>query len=1182
MSDDAVGGKRPVPDEATGAKEPTPDRKRGKDGKDGSELVLSHTTPPDSAMDDDLTNNDVWMKRVASLYRNGGSLLENYRPDYTQSFVLTPSQELIRVPLQLSHASKPFDPNTWAGLVSFMESFFAKLQTRRPYPTTHELDTPPYNVITEVPVSVRTEKNFAHTRANNRACNQFLQEGHTCLEQRLQKTLDTEPPENNKQYVAHESADHGVRDQYRLKNFKALQKFAHSSRDGHVQGRIMHLGSHRPDNKVYMTFVPNQEQTKSKPEVAQRFVICFLRESKRAITNIFQHETCSDDAVVVSSSSAASNANVIGTGDLTSEQPGQSSMSESALIELKMNIFLNLYKEKIGENLHLWEKFLVMLYDVVGQTSRDESLFDSLNNAKWWTVFHNKISIAGAQPNYPTTLDVYHHCEVLYRMAKTLHKGLHLQDPYALNLKTCFEQAERPFTEARNHQWKNAAEDAAVNAMLTHAELAGSRPGTSAAHIQTGLDDKTHNYIDAVEENDSKSVYAILDEVNQNVQAPNSEPNELSVAAEANDDTMQDLLAKLNTLAHHSDFATAKQVWHALMSISFVDTQARVSLSNTSLFHDSRSNKDNTLFNFAAVRAMLLCVMDRSPVPNEFQENTMHLVLRLVDVFGVCMIVDVHSTITKKSPLRRGPQDLSPQQDKIVSHNPLPTEKLLEVIAEKHKETDLKISRELQDPEVLRAMTMQELGSDNTNKLTQVDPKMMMKLATHCACQVMLSNPHDMLAIVMNSTDNWCFWYHRCCKGRLHPASTHHDEMMPYENVYRSLFHRLYHYLGIMLHNNIRVHSFHSKRQVQFKAFQRLVIEYGFFDSVYGQRIVELWKNKMNKGVEMQQQDANDGGKIIVENVTPSEVKTKNPMMDIVGASAFSTIFTTAFKGIEVDGKREMGDNISIKYDPFATDGWKNPYKIDIQLQHFSTVGVTDSTNAFSKFFDKLVQGNSLFESLASFCIKELDKNIESQRNENPFQLNFDSHRSDMKRPNAHQNKLNKGLHASTTWNNHQPFANLQSRSNSQLTKDTKIGKKKEPPQRVTMKLRTNFGTLQRTASEARKKQPPAAACRKTGSALAVVGAPAGLRAPAAARAAAAGRAPTAARTASRAPTATQRGAKATPATVALPLAFARACPVLSVITPRVARGHVERALARQRDQELLTTAAAQLQKLRF
>ena len=132
------------------------------------------------------------------------------------------------------------------------------------------------------------------------------------------------------------------------------------------------------------------------------------------------------------------------------------------------------------------------------------------------------------------------------------------------------------------------------------------------------------------------------------------------------------------------------------------------------------------------------------------------------------------------------------------------------------------------------------------------------------------------------------------------------------------------------------------------------------------------------------------------------------------------------------------------------------------------------------------------------------------------------------------------------------------------------------------MKLRTNFGTLQRTASEARKKQPPAAACRKTGSALAVVGAPAGLRAPAAARAAAAGRAPTAARTASRAPTATQRGAKATPATVALPLAFARACPVLSVITPRVARGHVERALARQRDQELLTTAAAQLQKLRF
>ena len=133
-----------------------------------------------------------------------------------------------------------------------------------------------------------------------------------------------------------------------------------------------------------------------------------------------------------------------------------------------------------------------MLYDVVGQTSRDESLFDSLNNAKWWTVFHNKISIAGAQPNYPTTLDVYHHCEVLYRMAKTLHKGLHLQDPYALNLKTCFEQAERPFTEARNHQWKNAAEDAAVNAMLTHAELAGSRPGTSAAHIQTGLDDKTH------------------------------------------------------------------------------------------------------------------------------------------------------------------------------------------------------------------------------------------------------------------------------------------------------------------------------------------------------------------------------------------------------------------------------------------------------------------------------------------------------------------------------------------------------------------------------------------------------------------------------------------------------------------------------------------------------------------
>ena len=348
MSDDAVGGKRPVPDEATGAKEPTPDRKRGKDGKDGSELVLSHTTPPDSAMDDDLTNNDVWMKRVASLYRNGGSLLENYRPDYTQSFVLTPSQELIRVPLQLSHASKPFDPNTWAGLVSFMESFFAKLQTRRPYPTTHELDTPPYNVITEVPVSVRTEKKFAHTRANNRACNQFLQEGHTCLEQRLQKTLDTEPPENNKQYVAHESADHGVRDQYRLKNFKALQKFAHSSRDGHVQGRIMHLGSHRPDNKVYMTFVPNQEQTKSKPEVAQRFVICFLRESKRAITNIFQHETCSDDAVVVSSSSAAIACRIVprSTGDPASEQPGQSSMSESALIELKMNIFLEtLYGE---------------------------------------------------------------------------------------------------------------------------------------------------------------------------------------------------------------------------------------------------------------------------------------------------------------------------------------------------------------------------------------------------------------------------------------------------------------------------------------------------------------------------------------------------------------------------------------------------------------------------------------------------------------------------------------------------------------------------------------------------------------------------------------------------------------------------------------------------------------------
>ena len=930
----------------------------------------------------------------------------------------------------------------------------------------------------------------------------------------------------------------------------------------------MQLGSHRPDNNVYMTFVPNLEQTNSKPEVAQRFVICFLRESKGAITDIFQHRTCSDDAVVVPSSSDDAVVVPSSSGDPALEQP-KSSMSESVLIELKINIFLEIYTEKVGENQYLWKKFLMMLYNVVGQTTQNWSL---LNNDRWWTVFHTKINGTDAQLNYPTTLDVYHHCEVLYRMAKTLHKVLDPQDPYALNLKTCFEQAERPFTEARNYKWKKGAEQAALEAMLTHEAADVSGRELAVDHVHTGLDDDTRKYINNVEQNNSESVYEILNEVNKNVQAPNSGPNELSVAAEANDETMQVLLARLNTRAQHSDFATAKQVWHALTSISFVDTQARVSLSNTSFFHNNRSNKDNTLFNFAAVRAILSCVMVQSV---EFQANTMHLVLRLVDVFGVCMISDVHSTLVK----------IPSQPD--VSHSPLPTEKLLGVIADKHKETDQKISHELNKPEVLRAMTMQVLRYDDKNKFTQVNHKIM-KLATHCACQAMLSNPRDMLAIVMNSTDNWCFWYQRCCKGRLHPASTHHDEMMPYVNVYRSLFHRLYHYLGIMLHSNIHVHSFHSNRQVQFKAFQRLVIEYGFFDSVYGQQIVKQWEDEMNRGVIHQQQDANDDGKIIVQNVTASKDETENPMMDIVGAAAWATVCTTAFKA----GDNEMVKNISIRYDPFdPTDDWQNPYKIDIQLNYFQNATVTDSTNKYSNFFDGLVASNSLFKSLALFCIEELDKNINSQRNENPFELKFDSHRSNMKRPNAQyngssKNKSKKGSPAST--NSHsQPYANLfQSKSNSQLprnnkldaskTKGTKTQKMKGQLQRTTKKLQTSFGALQRTASEARNKKPPAAACRKTGSALAVVGAPAGLRA------AAAGRAPTAARTASRASTATQRGAKATPATVALPLAFARACPVLSVITPRVARGYVERALARQRDQELLTTAAAQLQKLRF
>ena len=169
-------------------------------------------------------------------------------------------------------------------------------QTRTPYPTTHERDTPPHNVITEVPVSVRTEKKFATPERTTGLAISFCKRATHCLEQRTCRKRWTSLTTRDQQTIccAGCAGYQGGRPtvfaiSFVSSHFRALQNFAHSSPDGHVQGRIMQLGSHRPDNNVYMTFVPNLEQTNSKPEVAQRFVICFLRESKRAITDIFQH-----------------------------------------------------------------------------------------------------------------------------------------------------------------------------------------------------------------------------------------------------------------------------------------------------------------------------------------------------------------------------------------------------------------------------------------------------------------------------------------------------------------------------------------------------------------------------------------------------------------------------------------------------------------------------------------------------------------------------------------------------------------------------------------------------------------------------------------------------------------------------------------------------------------------------
>jgi len=1095
------------------------------------------------------------LDRVKQHYRNGQTFINDEnrpRPDPDVEYELTDTQKQIQLPLEMDYASKPCDMDTWNGMVDFMHGFFGSLLTHKPHSTTDERDTPLHNVITEVPVFVRQKGKSVP----DKACNQFLEDSRTQLLRHLETQLKKLPPKHSNHYVvqstspAQITAEPTICNQFRVKACLALQKFAQTSKNGHVQGRQMHLGHQPLGNKVFMTILPTQSKNVELSTVAQRFAICFLRESESPIDTVLENSTCSDAEVGIQKLESRPR-EAMDTSE-TDEK-----MQESVLIKLKLEEFFKLYGMIIGNNFYLWETLLFRLYEYGGKQG------DKPGSDIWWWPFFSKKSVDA----YYTVHDLYYECEVLYRMAKALHHALRHQAeyrPYFLQLDRCFEQAQRPYTEQRNFALRQKADEVAVNQMQqTSTQEIATEPSPDVFNINTGMDQNTITSIDNLEldsMHDSTTdsidnVYSILQAVNKEVQAHSPHHSMLSVAAQPTETSMDQLLETLNKRSEHCDFLTAKHVWHALISMRMV-TLARVSLANAHLMHNDQSDA-KTLFHWAAVRAILTCIKARTnSIPqggqNSNAANDLQMFLRLVDVFGVCMITDVCETV------------YFDRMGEIV-HRPSSTEDLLRIVAHKHSVTDNMIVTALKQPGAMDAFMPKNAGSrlqsESSSMKTQMNNKIM-QLSTHCACKAMLETPHDMLAMVMHSTNNWCHWYKRSCEARLNPAKSNFDKSMIYQNVYRGLFHRIYHYLNIMLHSDVHLHISYRDDTVKLMTFQRLVFEYGFFDSPYGQDILTRWYKQLEYGVITRQRASVVSGTVFVQD--KNEADQNAPINSMIEAQSLATIFSSSFRDKHND---DMNETTWSSTDRVVYGD------ISFYLQWFKDGKVLDANAKFRDFYDKVAAQNNCMRHLANFCINVLDTNIttRSQR-DNPFDLHVGTKQkkrevSAKKQSGQRRGASDKRVPKQPTKPKHHGGGAAKHKQHLQIKK-TKAGKGFKMPNALTV-----VGASAASCAPAAGRAPTAArAASRAPAARAASRAPTGSRAPAAPRGA----------SGPRLPSATQRSARTTPAKVALPLAFARACPVLSAITPRVARGHVERALARQHDQQLVTSAAAQLETLRF